>query len=736
MPRIRKKKLTSIGITCGIGSMLIGAKKAGFDVLGNVEWRKYYHIADDKGRNTFKKNFPGAVMKYNVNELTEDELSMFTNVDLAMGHPECGCFSQLNPNKEAVHDAADIPLFVDLIAQFRPRYFVMDDLPKSFIAFPMKEYWERLPDYDLFPEWVSNYHYGNPQKQRRRMFMIGALKSERFVFRPGEFDHDLTVEKVIGDLYDREEEVPNHEHHNQQALCAKALHLHYHGHRATWEELAEYVNENRPGQTISYHKADGTIGTRIGTYKGHWDGHAHVMTGGLSALHPLRGNPFSIRERARIQGFPDSFKFYGTVLEEDGQWEHDRNMHMIKQTGKAMPIQFNLFVARQIKAHIEGRPFKEATGERLISPSSYINEAKKDYCRHVGYADQKRACENCWMNQSCEMSLLLPEEEREVPSITKPEPKPKPKPKPELKQPKQKKKSKAVIRGSMHEEVQIDKSRWPEDYHCECDLCSEYLGELVRPDGSYYSRNDRKRYYSKEELASTTEEAGHIAKTPLHVARWAVQQFSSPGDWVFDPTAGAGTTLVEAVTHSRNAAGIEIQTGEIILENCRHAKKVSESPSQYAVIEGDARKIRQLLNDSALPKFELVVNNPPYSGDESQKGLGKKGYEYDRSKDNLAFLNEGPRYYNTLRKIYEECFRRMTPSGHLVIAVKDQMRNKKPDFLHRWLGETILRIEEAAFVGMALLNHYPRTLHLNTYYRRYGVHPPYYQTILVFKKIG
>jgi hypothetical protein len=42
------------------------------------------------------------------------------------------------------------------------------------------------------------------------------------------------------------------------------------------------------------------------------------------------------------------------------------------------------------------------------------------------------------------------------------------------------------------------------------------------------------------------------------------------------------------------------------------------------------------------------------------------------------------------------------------------------------------------FVGTAFLNHYPRTLHLNTYANKKGnvdhVLPPFYQTISVFKK--
>jgi site-specific DNA-cytosine methylase len=192
-------RLTALGITCGIGSMLGAARQAGFEVLGNHEWRKYYHKKDPDGKNTFRENFPGA---YFVEKYPQQGEKFSPKVDVVYGHPECGSFSALNFSnkgyKEQQQTASDIPLFLHAIATVKPRFFVMDDLPRAFIGLPMSEYHMILPEYDLFPEWVSNYHYGNVQLNRKRMFMIGALKSERWAFRPGEFRHEKTVKDVIG----------------------------------------------------------------------------------------------------------------------------------------------------------------------------------------------------------------------------------------------------------------------------------------------------------------------------------------------------------------------------------------------------------------------------------------------------------------------------------------------------------------------------------------------------------
>jgi len=400
--------MKAIGITCGIGSMLVGARAAGFKIEGNVEWRRYYHREDSEGRNTFLNNYPGAIFPNNVDEMSMDDIERFMGVELALGHPECGNFSNLRADKTSqITDPSDIPLFVDLVAKFKPRFFVMDDLPKSFIAFPMKEYSDRLPEYDLFPEWISNYHYGNPQKWRKRMFMIGALKEERWAFRAGEkAEGGAKVMDVIGDLCTPDgkfehSQAPNHREHVTEELCTRAIGLNEPGVTATWGDMRDYFLSEKPGTVMKYyHRETGEVKTRFGLARTYWDGHSHVLTGLNPTIHPLTGLPFSIRERARIQGFPDDFTFYGEVVEDDLRWNHDKNNPIVRQTGKAMPVQFCEYTSKQIAAHLKGEDW-EATGERHINENEYVDNAKMEYCESVGYADQDRACGECWLRDKC-----------------------------------------------------------------------------------------------------------------------------------------------------------------------------------------------------------------------------------------------------------------------------------------------------------------------------------------------
>lgn len=396
--------MRAIGLTCGIGSMLIGARNAGFKVAGNIEWRRYYHLRDEKARNTFEDNFDAPIFG-KIETMTEKEKAPFRNADLAFAHTECGRYSVLSSvSGRSLHDESDIPRLIAMIAELRPRFFVSDNLPGSLVGVPLSAWKKALPDYDVFPEMISNYHYGNVQLHRRRLFLIGALRTEKFVFRPGERDLSITTEDVLGDLVGRLGEVLNHDPHTESGVCKSVRGVPEKDVRyATWKDIKRQMLRSKDGQILHYWTRDGRWAPKIGMRRTYWEKHCDVLTGTNPAIHPKTGLPFSVRERCRVQGFPDDFVIRGVKLDRHGRWNHFENLGIVKQTGKAMPVQWCEYVARQIRRHIEGKKHV-STGLRFCKPHPTVDEAKMQYCKEIGYARQADACGECWMRTTCPIS--------------------------------------------------------------------------------------------------------------------------------------------------------------------------------------------------------------------------------------------------------------------------------------------------------------------------------------------
>ena len=271
----------------------------------------------------------------------------------------------------------------------------------------------------------------------------------------------------------------------------------------------------------------------------------------------------------------------------------------------------------------------------------------------------------------------------------------------------------------------------PNDYHCNCKFCKKFKGTLIRKEGTLYNKKERNKYYVDQGL--------HVAKTPCHLARFCVQRFSKEGDWVFDPTIGAGSTAVEALNHGRNVIGIELEFADLVIKNI----EANHPKCKYKIISGDARRTDFYLR-KLKRTFSLIINNPPYSADECERFKiedvrsgrapeNKRVYVYNPHLENIAFIKHEGTYYSTMYDIYRDSIEFLNPGGYFCIGVKDMVKQQKPLLLHKNFGEILENFLH--YRGMYLLPHYPPTLFMSTYPKKFPrVKVPKYQTILVFQK--
>jgi tRNA G10 N-methylase Trm11 len=142
---------------------------------------------------------------------------------------------------------------------------------------------------------------------------------------------------------------------------------------------------------------------------------------------------------------------------------------------------------------------------------------------------------------------------------------------------------------------------------------------------------------------------------PPELVRTFLAEYTHPGDLVFDPFAGFGTTLRVAEEMGRRAGGIEYDP-----ERCAYIRSRLRQPE--ALLQGDAR----LLATYNLPRIDFTLSSPPYM-------------HRDDPEDPLAAYQEPGRGYDAyladLREIYRQIGLLMNETAVAVIEVSNL---KKP----------------------------------------------------------
>ena len=133
-----------------------------------------------------------------------------------------------------------------------------------------------------------------------------------------------------------------------------------------------------------------------------------------------------------------------------------------------------------------------------------------------------------------------------------------------------------------------------------------------------------------------------------------IVELSRPGDLVFDPFAGWGTTLVAASVEGRRAVGIEV--------NAERAEDARQRLAGYPGVEmhtGDARK-----PPLEAGTVDLVLCDLPYFGTDLDTDAAADGQFYA--------LREYDDYLDALDEAFGAIAHVMRPGAHAVIAVQNR----------------------------------------------------------------
>ncbi|MEC3915516.1 TRM11 family SAM-dependent methyltransferase [Nocardia sp. CDC160] len=176
-----------------------------------------------------------------------------------------------------------------------------------------------------------------------------------------------------------------------------------------------------------------------------------------------------------------------------------------------------------------------------------------------------------------------------------------------------------------------------------------------------------------------SDSTAHPAKMLPAIAAHAITHYTHPGDLVFDPMCGIGTTLVEALHLGRRALGNEYEArwADIARTNIELARSAG-CDQAATVYTGDARKLATTLPAEYLGAVDLIITSPPYGAATHGQvkvipgqGVHKTDYRYGSALDrgNLANVGLG-RLLSGFTRILTACATYLRPGGHIVITAR------------------------------------------------------------------
>ena len=332
---------TTIELFAGAGGLALGVEKAGFLTIGLVE-------VDRDACETLKVNRP----KWNVicddiaNVSGQDLEGRFgikkRELDLLSGGAPCQAFSYAG-KRLGLEDARGTLFYhyALFLEKLQPRMFLFENVRGLLTHDGGKTYRTILEifektGYTIHKEVLNAWEYGVAQK-RERLITVGVRKDLkkkiRFSF-PKKHEYKPVLRDVLQDVPESAG-VPYGENKRKIFELVPA---------------GGYWRNIDPEIAKAYMKSCWNMeGGRTGILRrmSMDEPSLTVLTSPsqkqTERCHPLEARPFTVRENARCQSFPDEWEFKGSVMSQ------------YKQVGNAVPVNLAYEVAGKIREALEGK---------------------------------------------------------------------------------------------------------------------------------------------------------------------------------------------------------------------------------------------------------------------------------------------------------------------------------------------------------------------------------------------
>lgn len=368
--RLRVMELFAGAGGMGLGFLLASTKKLGYDIVSSAEVNPIYVETLRRNHATFAKQFgscaipeciaPADLRKAAARDRLLSDANCAGGIDILIGGPPCQGFSNANRNSWSSTNPnnALVGVFMRYVDALQPAVFVMENVQGILWTAPGQKGTVGVVDrlakrmersgYMVFPKLLDAVWFGVPQ-YRSRFFLVGISKDlgykrsdfgewgpfPRATHGPGTSQPLVTVKAAMKDLprigNGESADTAPYSEPSKSALSANPF-LAYLRTGADRDTILDHITSRHAAYVIERYKripAGGNwknIADTMSNYANvdrthsniyrrlEWD--APSVTIGhyrkSMLVHPSQSRGLSLREAARLQSFPDWFRFSGS----------------------------------------------------------------------------------------------------------------------------------------------------------------------------------------------------------------------------------------------------------------------------------------------------------------------------------------------------------------------------------------------------------------------------------------
>ena len=396
------KRLKVIDLFCGVGGLSYGfqANKS-FEIVAANEILP--SMATAYAINHPSVNvYTGDIKNFDSNWLESDLGEKADDIDIIVGGPPCQAYSTVGKRSSNDPRGKLFREYHRILTEFRPKLFLYENV-KGLLSMQGGKLFKDIVSlfeslgYSVQYKLLNAADYGAPQI-RERVIIVGSRLTSRFQYPiPTHYDPSkpldlfkrhlkpyLTLGEAIGDLpliksgeesfkYATE---PKNEFQKLMRMNApkKIMDHNAANHGAKLIKIMESLPEGGSPADLPKNLRP-TSGFKNTYCRLWWNRPSTTLTRNLGTpsssrcIHPKTPRPLTTREGARIQCFPDDYKFYGS--------RSDKNL----QIGNAVPTVLSVSLANMILVNFEKE--YENSNRQVLQEKEKRNYVKNSLLEHA-----------------------------------------------------------------------------------------------------------------------------------------------------------------------------------------------------------------------------------------------------------------------------------------------------------------------------------------------------------------